>query len=229
MDVTEQILQQHLIYGASDNTAPQGLAASKSLNFANGASIQRPENQRITVIPYTLKYQGSTGLFGAENYFVRVNAEVPLDITLKCYEEPFWECARITSEPWNPGSVYDSAIIDYSKDLEPLVNEYEPALISSKVRATTNSYISVDLTNLKTGNKYIDDWLDVRLYTSDREEHPYDKMYVRLKDYFYIGFHARNTRRLDYNVEALIGDELVEAKAIKDPRFIARTTRCGAY
>ena len=68
-DVTEQILQQHIQYGASENTAPQGLAASKCLNFANGASIQRPERQRVTVIPYTLNYQGTTGLFGAENYF----------------------------------------------------------------------------------------------------------------------------------------------------------------
>ena len=29
-------------------------------------------------------------------------------------------------------------------------------------------------------NIYIDDWLDVQLYTEDREEHPYDKMYVGL-------------------------------------------------
>lgn len=229
MDVTEQILQQHLIYGASDNTAPHGYASAKSLNFAEGGSIQRPQKQRVTVIPFTLKYKGSTGLFGVENHFIRVEADVPLDITLKCYEEEFWECARISQETFDPGSVYQSAVMDFTKDLLPIENDFEPAKMTSRVRATTNSYISVDLTNLKTGNKYIDDWLDVRLYTSDREEHPYDKMYVRLQDYFYIGFHARNTRRLDYNVEALIGDELIEAKAVKDPRFIARTTRCGAY
>ena len=228
MDVTEQILQQHLIYGASDNTAPQGLAASKSLNFANGASIQRPENQRISIIPYTLRYQGSTGLFGAENYFVRINADIDLNVTLKCFEEPFWECARITQSSFDPSSVYEEAVIDYEQDLVT-VNTYEPAKITSKKRATTNSYISVDLTNLKTGNKYIDSWLDVRLYTSEREEHPYDKMYVRLQDYFYIGFHARNTRRLDYNVEALIGDELIEANAVEDTRLIARTPRSGNF
>ena len=118
--------------------------------------------------------------------------------------------------------------MDFDKDLT-IVNTYEPANLTMVKRANTNSYISVDLNNLKTGNKYIDSWLDVRLYTSDREEHPYDKMYVRLKDYFYIGFHARNTRRLDYNVEALIGDELVEANAIKDTRLIARAQRNGMY
>ena len=223
MDVTEQILQQHIQYGASDNTAPQGLAASKSLNFANGASIQRPEKQRVTVIPYTLNYQGTTGLFGAENYFVRVEADVPLDYTLKCFEEKFWECAMISQDTFDPSSVYDTAVIDYTKDLTT-VNTFEPAVITQvAIRPDSDSYISVDLTNLKTGNIYMDSWLDVRLYTAEREEHPYDKMYVRLHDYFYIGFHARNTRRLDYNVRAVIGDELVEASAVEDTRFIARS------
>ena len=224
MDVTDQILQHTRAYGASDSTAPQNLAASKSLNFANGASIQRAEYQRVTVIPYTLKYKGTTGLFGAENYFVRVHADVPLDFTLKCFEEPFWECARTSQEDFDAGSVYEQAIIDTDKDLE-IVNTYEPATMSAKKTAPTDTYISVDLTNLKTGNTYIDSWLDVRLYTSEREEHPYDKMYVRLHDYFYIGFHARNTRRLDYNVEALIGDELVPSEDVEDTRYIARLIR----
>jgi hypothetical protein len=222
MDVTEEILRNHLIYGASDNTAPHNLSASKSLNYARGASIQRPIEERVTVIPRTLNYQDTTGLFGAENCFVRVNVDVPLDITLKCYEEPFWECARISLEPPNYTDYYEGAVLDFSKDLEPEVNTYEPAKITFSKRATTDSFISVDLTNLKTGNIYIDDWLDVRLYTSERMEHPYDKMYVRLHDYFYIGFHARNTRRLPYNVNCLVGNELVPSSDVEDTRFIAR-------
>ena len=193
MDVTDQILLYNQIYGASSNTQPQGLSASKSLNFANGASIQKPDLTRVTVVPFTLKYQGTTGLFGAENYFVRVNTDVPLDFTTRCFEEKFWECAFFSDAPHDPASVYD------------------------------DSYISVDLNNLKTGNTYIDSWLDVRLYTKEREEHPYDKMYVRLRDYFYIGFHARNTRRLDYNVEAIVGNELVEAGDVEDTRYIAKS------
>ena len=215
-----------MIYGASDNTAPHTLAASKSLNYANGASIQKPIQERVTVIPRTLHYKDEVGLFGAENCFVRVNLDIPLDITLKCYEEPYWECARISAEAQDPTSYYDVAVIDYTKDLET-VNTYEPARITMRKRATTDSYISVDLDNLKTGNIYIDDWLDVRLYTSDREEHPYNKMYCRLNDFFYIGFHARNTRRLAYNVTALIGDDLLSAEHIEDPRYIARTMRCN--
>ena len=68
---------------------------------------------------------------------------------------------------------------------------------------------NVDLSNLKTNNKFIDNWFDVRLYNKNRKEHPYDKMFVRMTDYFYIGFHARNTKRLPYNVQCIIGNEYV--------------------
>jgi hypothetical protein len=221
MDVTEEILRNHLIYGASDNTAPHTIAASKSLNYAQGGSIQRPIQERVTVIPRTINYKDTVGLFGVENCFIRVNVDVPLDITLQCYEEPFWECAHISLEEAGYTNYYESAIIDYNKDFE-MVNDYEPANITSKVRASTDSFISVDLDNLKTNNIYVDDWLDVRLYTSERMEHPYDKMYVRLHDYFYIGFHARNTRRLPYNVNCLIGKELVPSSSVEDTRYIAR-------
>ena len=88
-------------------------------------------------------------------------------------------------------------------------------------------YVSVDVLNLKTNNIYVDDWLDVRLYTRDKEEHPYDKMYVRSNDVFYIGFHARNTKRLPYNVECLVGNEYKSNKELTDEqrRYIAKTRR----
>ena len=147
--------------------------------------------------------------------------DINTDITLKCYEEEYWQCAKISESSYDPSSVYEDALLDFTKDLTP-VNTYDPARISFGNTKNTDFYISIDLNNLKTGNTYIDSWLDVRLYTAEREEHPYDKMYVRLHDYFYIGFHARNTRRLDYNVEALIGNELIPASAVEDTRFIAR-------
>ena len=82
--------------------------------------------------------------------------------------------------------------------------------------------VSVDLRNLKTGNKYIDSWLDVRLYTDKREEHPYDLMYVPATSFFYIGFHARNTRRLPYNVQCTVGDLYLpyDQLAANQSRFI---------
>ena len=221
MDVTEEILRNHLIYGASDNTAPHTLSGSKSLNYANGASIQKPIQERVTVVPRLLNYKDEVGLFGAENCFIKVNVDVPLDFTLKCFEEPFWECAKISPAEEDYTNGYWTAIIDYTKDLYK-EEDYDPARLKFSYRINTDGFVSVDLTNLKTGNIYVDDWLDVRLYTSERMEHPYNKMYVRLHDFFYIGFHARNTRRLPYNVDCLVGNELVSPENVEDTRFIAR-------
>ena len=78
MDVTAEILQNHLIYGASDNTAPQGLSASRSLKLCCWSIDHKARQCRdMSLIPYALKYQGAVGLFGTENYFVKV--KVTLD------------------------------------------------------------------------------------------------------------------------------------------------------
>ena len=223
MDVTAEILRNNLIYGSSDNTAPAGLSSSRSLNYASGPSITRPDNIAISLIPFALKYQDAVGLFGAENYFVKINVAVDLQFVTACFEEKFWECAVMTkvvdTDPY-----YTAAIIDESLDLITL-NDYEPAKITTAPKKRLNSYVSIDLNNLKTGNKYVDNWLDVRLYTADREEHPFDKMYVREKSYFYLGVHARNTRRLPYNIECLIGNEYIgyADMAAEERKYIART------
>ena len=225
MDVTEEILQNHLIYGASDNTAPQGLAASRSLNYAAGPSITRPDNVNVSLIPYTLHYKGAVGLFGTENYFVKVKVTLDPTVVFKCYEEPYWECAVITNKS-DTDPYYAEAILDFDKDLTT-VNTYEPAQLNMSLSTRFDAFVSVDLTNLKTGNIYIDSHLDVRLYTADREEHPYDQMFVRQNDYFYVGFHARNTRRLDYNVDVLVGSTYISEKDMSDEqrKLIARVRR----
>ena len=74
-----------------------------------------------------------------------------------------------------------------------------------------NGVVRVDLENLKTGNRFIDAWFDVRLYTKDRQEYSYDTMYIGVNDYFYIGFHARNTKRLPYNVRMTVGSEIISS------------------
>ena len=83
--------------------------------------------------------------------------------------------------------------------------------------------VKIDLHNLKTGNKYIDAWFDVRLYKPNREEHPYDVMYVDPKGFFYIGFHARNTKRLPYNVNMTVAGQLYSEYDLKpdQKRFLA--------
>lgn len=209
MDVTAEIIRNNQIYGASDYTGAHTLSASRSLNYASGPSISRPVVENLSVIPFKFKYQDAVGLFGAENHFVRINVRVDRDFSKSCFEEPFWECAEINYLSSDQDIYYNSAEIDNTKDLT-VVNDYEPAEIQQqqKVPLIYDPYISVDLKNLKVNNQYIDDWLDVRLYTKDRQEYAGDHMYVKLNDFFYIGFHARNTRRLPYNIELTVGEEL---------------------
>ena len=59
------------------------------------------------------------------------------------------------------------------------------------------------------------------LYTRERKMWGFDKMYVRPKDFFYIGVHARNTRQLPYNVDVTVGAELLQGSEIKEKELIA--------
>jgi len=222
MSVTAEIIRDHQIYGASDSTAPGGIVSSRALNYAAGPSITRPEEIAIALIPYTLKYEGAVGLFGVENYFVKVKVNVNREYAEACFEEPYWECAHISSYI-DTDSYYTSAIINDSLDLVT-VNTYDPSRLDNSLSQRFNPYVSVDLKNLKTGNIYVDNWLDIRLYTANREEHPYDQMFIRENDVFYIGFHARNTRRLAYNVNCVIGSKyLAEDELTAEQRkLIAR-------
>lgn len=219
MDVTQEILNHNLTYGASDNTAPGDLVAAKALNYAQGASIQKPILENVSIIPRRLKYADTIGLFGAENVFVKVNLHVR-DTGSGCFEEDGWACMNITAGEYPTVSTYVQAVLDQEADPNT-VNTYEPIAITNSLAAINNPYVGIQLSNLKTGNKYIDAWLDVRLYTKQKEEHPYDEMFLPANDYFYIGFHARNTRRLPYNVECLIGTEYIAKKDV-NPKLIAR-------
>ena len=165
-NVSEQVLYSHLIYGSSDNTNPRGLSASKSLHYAKGPTIQRPIIERITIIPYTLHFQDSVGLFGAENCFVRFDLDLK-DYSGGCLEEPGWHCAIITRGD-HPEPYYNQAVISFDVEVGP-VDGYNPADLSTAISLNVaDSVVSVDLINNKTGNIYVDDWLDVRLYTKDR-------------------------------------------------------------
>jgi len=218
-NVTQRILDRHIIYGASDNTNPAYSSSNRSLNYAEGGSITRPENERVTIIPFNLKYNDTVGLFGKENHFIRVNVNIDRSVAYSCFEEDGWSCAQIDYNAFPTENTYQSGLVDPSKDEFP-VNQYDPARINGdSLIGKPDAYVSVDLNNLKTGNKYIDAWFDVRLYNKARQEHPYDKMYVRMNDFFYIGFHARNTRRLPYNVDCVIGQEYVSGLKPEQVRF----------
>jgi len=218
-DVTQRILDRHIVYGASDSTNPAYLSSNRSLNYASGGSINSPEKDKVSIIPFTINYKDTVGLFGKENHFIRVDVNIVPTVAFACFEEEGWECAFITEGQASTVNTYMSAIVDLNTDLAP-ENDYDPAkILDNALRKKFDSYISVDLENLKTGNKYIDAWFDVRLYTKERQEHPYDKMYVRLNDFFYIGFHARNTRRLPYNVKCVIGQEYISGLEQEQQRY----------
>ena len=229
MDVTNEIRKNHLIYGASDYTAAHRHASGRSLNYAAGPSITRPANQQVTIVPFTLKYESAVGLFGAENYFVKVQLDIQNNAQGTCYEEPFWLCGFVDYGYDVMDPYYGTGIVDKNNFT------YTDSYVQASVTETylpylpgRDAFVSVDLNNLRVGNIYIDDWLDVRLYTKDREEHPFEKMYVRSNDFFYIGIHARNTKRLPFDVECIVGQEYLEYGAIEEKQLIMKSTAYGA-
>jgi len=223
MDVTQEIQRNNLIYGASDYTAPGGLAASKSLNYADGPSLGRPAHQECSVIPFTFKYQSEVGLFGAENYFAKIDLNIDNSIASACFEEPGWKCAQMTIETTQADPYYENGVVD-REFICVTENTYKcPNIIENKLpNVGLNAYVSIDLINKKTGNRFNDDWVDVRLYTKSREEHPHNRMWVKSKDFFYVGIHARNTRRLPFDVACVIGLEYAAYESIEDKRLIMR-------
>ena len=212
MDVTTQVNQSIIGMGGSGTTNPTYAASSKSLNYAMSSnSITNAASERVTAIPYQLNYQDTVGLFGAENIFVKVQLDIQSAtsaFTNVNVEEngylPVW-----TFFEEDTINFYETGFFNFQEDFVEL-NDYQPATISNDLSAFSKPYVRVDLTNLKTGNKYIDSWFDVRIYTANREEYEYDTIYLGINDFFYLGFHARNTRRLPYNVQLEIGNEYLE-------------------
>ena len=218
-DVTDQILKSHALYGSSDNTAQHRTASGKSLNYANGATIQKPVVQVCNIVPFPHNYQDAVGLFGAENHYIKFHLDIMDEVVRTPYMEPGWEPSgkfykKVRESEWE----------QYSTSMSFLNDEnYEPAKAEPYgLPKLNNLYLSVRLINFGTNNIYVDDWLDVRLYGKDRKEHPYDFMYVKQNDFFYVGFHARNTKRLPYNVRVLLGESVTSYDNIEDKRYIMK-------
>ena len=241
IDVTDQIRLYNDLYGGSDNTQAGGLAASKSLNYAPAPTLQRAQVVSTTVYPFTFKLVGQVGLQGAENYYVRVDVNLitPLDSE---FEEDGWEPADVEYGSATTINTYESEVVDFNADPPPpeppegecvgyidpkfpgvfQFNCYQAAVFTNPIPTFWDPMVSVDLTNIGVGNIYIDNWLDTMLYTRDKKMWGYDKMYIRPRDHFYIGVHARNTRHLPYNVEVTIGTEYKEsADLIVEKNLIA--------
>ena len=227
MDVTEQITWTRRTYGSSDNTNPAYNASSMSLNYASGGTWQHAVNQSISAIPSTLKYADSVGLFGAPNYFIKVKCDIRSVQGFADFEEAGWEAAVVSDFVPEEDPYYVSAVVDGVPEFDP---KYEGARFTgSELPNYANPLVSVELTNFKTGNIYTDSWLDVRLYTPDREEHPYDFMYIRPNQFFYIGIHARNTKRIPYDLQVVIGEYFVPLEEVEDKRYIMRSRETTNY
>tara|TARA_E500000318_G_scaffold342_1_gene414 strand:+ start:728 stop:1405 length:678 start_codon:yes stop_codon:yes gene_type:complete len=212
MDVTTEVNNSLISMGGSGTTYAPYLASAKTLNYAaDKSSIHNAAIETITAIPFSLNYKDSIGLFGTENVFIKLQLNVisstSLFSNITTIENdylPVWTFFENTVV-----NTYESGVLDFAT-IEGTVNTYESAEINNDLSVFANLYVRVDLKNLKTGNKYIDSWFDVRIYTRDKQEFPYDTIYLNRNDYIYLGFHARNTKRLPYNVEVDIGNEYLE-------------------
>ena len=222
MDVSDQILKTRQLYGSSDNTAPSGLAASGNFNYAAPLSINNPLEINISTIPYTFEFRNTVGLFGAENAFVKINMDVDSTGT-GCVPFNTYTCVKVTQGTFPIENYYEDSVFDSTHpDNDPF---YESMEISNESIGSLgyNLMISILLDNLGTGNSWIDRWFDVRLYTNKKEEHPYELMYTPAKYSFYIGFHARNTKRLPYEVNCTVGTEFKPFGELgADKRYVAR-------
>ena len=229
MDVTAEILKHDQVYSASDNTNPDRYASGKVLNYASGASIKNADVEEISVVPYNLHYEDAVGLFGVENYFSRINLNVVGDIVLAEYMEPGYNAAKIDLFDTSVSPSYTLA----AKDDDAPENDIDwnsaatPAITLPDIG--TETYLSVQLINHETNNIYNDTHLDVRLYTSEHEEHPYDLMFIKPKDHFFVGIHARNTRRLPYNIEIKIGEEYTPLESITNRSYIMKSPDRPSY
>jgi hypothetical protein len=83
--------------------------------------------------------------------------------------------------------------------------------------------LSVELINNKTGNKYNDNWLDVVLYSSSKQALPSNTVYVKPQDTLYIGLHARNTRRLPYNIKVNIAETLISTVDVINQKLLVNS------
>ena len=240
MNVTQEIRNANIRYGSSDNTAAYGLASSKSLDYAKGASIVNPAREAVIAAPHKAAYADSLGLFGVENLFIQyhvrliysslttdtgnqtadVDGYFAVATTGAPYTASEYPGCPLTEHPQpHPGGTCTPPVDSDGNDVlgwwpgldvpeSVAVNDFLPAVVTNDLVKEWDSMCLVDLENLKTGNTYNDSWLDIRLYNKYKEEHPYDQMWISYDDSFYLGVHARNTRRIPYNILCTIGSKL---------------------
>ena len=213
MNVTQQVVNIEQSYGGAPKANPEYYSTNRTLDYAKSSnSLLNARSENITSVPTTFAYKDSVGLFGAENVFIKVALDIQSSKAFyqdvpSTLENDYYSIYVNTKDP-DIDFYYDPVLMDFSKEFVT-TNDFEPASINNNLDDIRSPVVSVIVNNLKTGNKFVDAWFDVRLYTKDRIEHAYDTLYIDPTSYFYIGFHARNTRRLPYNVSMTVGDSYI--------------------
>ena len=212
MNVTTEINNKRNSMGGGGSSRQDYLSASKSLNLSSaGNNINTAQPRLITAIPQSLSMKDSVGLFGPENKFFKLDIDIQGQITVFANVStpentyiPVW-----TFDEEGIENDFFTAEMDFSLDRSN-VNDFEPARATGELSKYNRPVVSVELINLKTGNHFVDNWLDVQLYGRDRQPAEYDRIYTDINSDVYIGFHARNTKRLPYNVSVIIGEEYLD-------------------
>jgi hypothetical protein len=229
MDVTNQILDQVRIQGGSDNTNPATIGAAKVLNYAIGPSAVQVERYQVSSVPLTVPFTDKAVGLGADNFYVKFKLEVDSP-RFACFEPPGWDCARISNSSYDPSSDYEDAIIYELGDNDDdgscgpsltCINTYEPAKTPADTfYAQDHARLSVRVVNKGTGNIYVDKNFDVNLMQKSRKPIQEDVLWVTPRDEFYVVFHARDTKRIPYNVDLIIGETVLNEKDIPQPAVL---------
>ena len=189
---------------------PAYFSINRSLNYAKGSnSLLNARQENVTAIPFSATYKDSVGLFGAENVFLKIQLNIQNSLSLvNGIDIDDYTTATVDYAVDDSDLYWNAATVDFSLDVDT-VNTYDPAKFENdEIDFVPNALVKINLNNLKTGNRFIDVWFDTTLYTPDRQPFQYDTMFIPLDGFFYIGFHARDSKRLPYNVRMTVEDKV---------------------
>ena len=219
MDVTAQIERTINTLGGSGSSRQDYLSPNRTLNLTSSSnSFANAQAFRVTTAPTVMTFNDTVGLFGAENSFVKVDLDilnanptlVNSNTVINGYLD-LWINVEdgITND-------YESAVSDFRSDIAT-ENAFQPAVFSNELGDKDKRVlVSIDIRNLKTGNQYLDNWFDVRAYDKNGQMLD-DFFYSDYNNYFYLGFHARNTKRIPFNVEVEIGRLILTNEQVPAP------------
>ena len=206
-DITDQLNSSRNIYGGSDLTNPAYNAASKSLNLSSATNtIGNATGITISTVPFTITYEDSVGLFGAENYYTKVNLNI-VDTANQLIIVNDYSSATREDDAALLNTYYEAT----EDDLQDLttVNDFEPALREAGIDEIAELFITLNLENEGTGNIYNDRHIEANLYDAEYNIVNYENPLVLSKGSFFLGVHCYNTRRIPYKITITIGESLL--------------------